>query len=89
MQRALMLAAALLATCSIAAIARPAHTGTSNHPDGYGGQGPAEYFLQHPDELRRNEPSAYTDGSVRRLPPVPNASGSQVTNPNTYRKLSR
>jgi hypothetical protein len=89
MQRALMLAAAVLATCNIAAIARPANTGTSNHPDGYGGQGPAEYFLQHPDELRRDQPPAYTDGSVRRLPPVPNASGAQVTNPNTYRKLLR
>jgi hypothetical protein len=89
MQRALMLAAAFLAASNIAAIARPVNTGTSNHPDGYGGQGPAEYFLQHPDELRLGEPSAYTDGSVRRLSPVPNASGAQVTNPNTYRKRSR
>jgi hypothetical protein len=95
MRHALTIAAAVLALGNAAAIAHSAkgptpipNTGNvevSDHPNGYGGQGPAEYFLQHPNELSRDRPEPYTDGSRRRLPPVPNASGSQVTNPDTYR----
>ena len=95
MQHVLTIGLGALLLGNAAAIAEPsrhfnpapnaASVEVSNHPNGYGGQGPAEYFLQHPDELSRDRPGPYTDGSRRRLPPVPNASGSQVTNPDTYR----
>jgi hypothetical protein len=95
MRHVLIIAAGVLALGNVAAIAQPARGHTpipdasrsevSNHANGYGGQGPAEYFLQHPNELLRDRPGPYTDGSRRRLPPVSGASGSEVTNPDTYR----
>jgi hypothetical protein len=95
MRQVLTIGLAVLLLGNAAAIAQPTRhlnpapnadsVEVSNHPNGYGGQGPAEYFLQHPEELSRDRPGPYTDGSRRRLPPAPNASGSQVTNPDMYR----
>lgn len=86
MRHVLIIAAGVLVLGNVAAMAQPARNLTPiSHPNGYGGQGPAEYFLQHPGQLSRDRPGPYTDGSLRRLPPVPNASGDQVTNPDMFR----
>jgi hypothetical protein len=96
MRRVLIIAAGVLALGNVAAIAQPAvsrqdASGSQVSDPGpyglYGGLGPAEYFQQHPDRLlpRDIETTGATDGSVSRLPPVPNASGSEVTNPDMNR----